>query len=916
MPSPGALLANRYRISRELGAGGMGTVYLAEHVHLGRPTAVKVLRSELTTDPNAEARFRREAMLAARINHPAIAQVYDFDCTESGEFLLAMEFVEGETVAQRMRRAGLFTLPHVAQVVSQVGEGLDHAHRYGILHRDLKPENIMLGAGGVVKLLDFGVARPMESSGGITTGGYVLGTPAYMSPEQLVGDALTPATDIYSLGVVVYEMLTGQLPHPSATLAELRTHRMMRPASPVSLLRTEVPRDLSNAVARALEVEPGARWPSAAAFAREVVSALAHPLRAPAPVMSFGGLELDSARRLDRWEAHFEALRFAGRDREIRAVRDTWAAARAGRAMVLWVEGDEGAGKSAFFELARREAASDGAAQLVGRGYEVDVARPFGPWIGMLRTALDLWAARGRRWPTIGALTDANVETQVGDRAVLFDEISYLVREAAKRGPLFVGLEDLEWCDPGSQSLLEFVACDLSNVPLLTVVTLTAGSERPGAPRAREIRERLTRMGNVTRVRVNPLGYDAVAHWLAGALGREAPPPLVDFVYGHTEGNAFFIEQVVRSLVERGQLENLSDEQVRVTLANAPPPDGVTGVIRRRLERLSPSASEVLQIAAVIGREFETELVLTLSQQEEDAVLKALDEAVAAGVLTLTDPMRGDHYRFTHVKIAHVHAQGMHPRRRRRLHAEIARLMSDRADAPGLAAWHWYHAGEPARASEFARRAARRALAVHDYDDALTLGVLASEVAQTEDERREAHELRGDALRRLDRHAEASAAYARARLAGGAEDAQRVLRCKELRSALVVGAVAPRAAAEEAAQLARQLAELPAERRVAAEVVLAEALVAAGQLEAASAAARRAHHFATEAEDRHMMGDALLVLGTALERLGDLTAARAAAEQASALFGEIGNRAGAARASMLRSAITTTEGDRAAARAT
>src|SRR5213594_2493167 len=263
----GELLAGRYRVLRRLGAGGMGTVYLAEHVHLGRLTAVKLLCPPLCADdPSAEQRFRQEALLVARVRHPSVAQVYDFDRLPDGQFLLAMEYVAGETVAQRLERGGSFPLPEAIRVLRSVADALNHVHWIGILHGDLKPQNIMLGPGGEVKLLDFGVAHEMAQLA--APDAFRSGTLAYMSPEQLLGDALGPASDISSLGVVFYEMLTGRLPHAGTTVAELRIQRLLRQPIPAHWLRPIVPRELGEVVARTLHPEPAERWPSALAFAQ------------------------------------------------------------------------------------------------------------------------------------------------------------------------------------------------------------------------------------------------------------------------------------------------------------------------------------------------------------------------------------------------------------------------------------------------------------------------------------------------------------------------------------------------------------------------------------------------------------------------------------------------------------------------
>lgn len=269
----GEVLAGRYRVLRRLGTGGMGTVYLAEHVHLGRLTAVKLLCPPLCAeDPGAEQRFRQEALLVAKVRHPSVAEVYDLDRLPDGRYLLAMEYVAGETVAQHLERGGPFSIPEAIRVLRIVADALNHVHWIGILHGDLKPQNIMLGAGGDVKLLDFGVAHEMAQLAAPTA--FRSGTLAYMSPDQLLGDALGPASDIYALGVVLYEMLTGRLPHAGRTVAELRMQRLLRPPIPVNWLRPTAPRELAEVVARALHAEPAQRWPSALAFAQAAARAV------------------------------------------------------------------------------------------------------------------------------------------------------------------------------------------------------------------------------------------------------------------------------------------------------------------------------------------------------------------------------------------------------------------------------------------------------------------------------------------------------------------------------------------------------------------------------------------------------------------------------------------------------------------
>jgi serine/threonine protein kinase len=334
----------------------MGSVFLAEHTHLRRPTAIKLLHRSLAEDPTSEERFRREATMAASIDHSAVAHIYDFDVSEAGEFFLAMEFVEGETLARRLKRDGRFPLVLAVKVLVDVGRGIDCAHKLGILHRDIKPDNVMLTSSGAVKLLDFGIARPVHPTSPVTSSGVAVGTPAYMSPEQLVADTLTPATDIYSLGLVAWELIAGHVPDAGRNVTELQASRFTKELPLLHRAREDCPESLSAVIHRALKVEPEARWPSAAAFADAAEAALRQKAAGRADLTTSGV----HTRRLDRLEPFFARLRLAGRDREVRLVAEAVSAARSGSTAVLTIQADEGAGKSEFrgAGAARRRRAS------------------------------------------------------------------------------------------------------------------------------------------------------------------------------------------------------------------------------------------------------------------------------------------------------------------------------------------------------------------------------------------------------------------------------------------------------------------------------------------------------------------------------------------------------------------------------
>ena len=283
-PLIGRTIADRYHIQELLGVGGMGRVYVAEHVALGRKSAVKVINPSLANSAEAISRFNREAANASRINHPNVAQIYDFGESD-GVLYLAMEYIEGETLSTTIERLGPMPVMRAANITMQVADSLAAAHMMGIVHRDLKPENIMIGrkhdGTDWVKVVDFGIAKTIESEMGqnVTTVGVSLGTPEYMSPEQFAGEKLDHRTDIYSLGLVLFNMLTGQLPYAKVTSKETLVKRLTTQPSALAQVRPDQPwpPGLQTALDRALAPDATERYGRVLDFAADVVRASERP---------------------------------------------------------------------------------------------------------------------------------------------------------------------------------------------------------------------------------------------------------------------------------------------------------------------------------------------------------------------------------------------------------------------------------------------------------------------------------------------------------------------------------------------------------------------------------------------------------------------------------------------------------------
>ena len=495
MIDPVGQVISHYRILGQLGQGGMGVVFLAEDLNIGRKVVLKLLKSELASDPQMSERFHREARACAAVVHPNITTIYEVDRHE-GSWFICMEYVEGQTLRARMRQGGRLTLAAAIQIACGASDALCAAHQRGIVHRDIKPENIMLTPAGQVKVLDFGLAaftsamlKPLDlesmetGADRLTLQGMAIGTLHYMSPEQTRGSAVTPASDVFSLGAVLYEMVTGQPPFRGSNTLEVMHAIDYDPPAPMEAKHPGLPPELDQVVRRALRKEPDSRYPTGGAFHAELVRLLqlvdpdpgqaptAEPMTSPDSIVP----RTESAPTKISTPAVLAGL--VGRERELRILVERLERAIGGEGSLVLVQGEAGIGKTRIVSEIGRVGEEYGARYLVGRCLFREGGLPYHPFVEAAErliadldlddpAAFDTWVrqrmpALAGRLPILKSFLHVGGHestVMISDKEHLLDAISALFLAFARERPMILVIEDLHWADEATLDLLLYIA--------------------------------------------------------------------------------------------------------------------------------------------------------------------------------------------------------------------------------------------------------------------------------------------------------------------------------------------------------------------------------------------------------------------------------------------------------------------------
>jgi len=740
--TPGSRLG-RYRIDGVLGAGGMGTVFLAHDTTLERPVAIKVVSD--IADAAARERLLKEARSASALNHPNICTIYEVG-HEEGLAFIAMEHVDGRSLAAHLDHGPLSTRDALRHG-TDVAAALAHAHARGLVHRDLKAANVILTAEGRPKLVDFGLASRLVQHGSdatlavtAATGGTVLGTPYAMAPEQVRGERADERSDIWALGVLLFEMLSASRPFSNPNIADLFTAILRDP--PAKLMQPGIPAALRSVIDRCLTKDPGRRYQSAEdvrGALDEIAAGLSSSRSKTAAANAQAGMTpLAAPPILERAGGDFV---FVGRQKERMQLDEAWARAAEGRRQLVLLGGEAGIGKTRLsLEFARTCAAAQ-ATVLIGRCDE-EALIPYQPFVEALgwfaracpepdlQAALDAAGGGGElgafvpdflvRLPSLPPPTQMSAQ---GQRYRLFETVSAFLAAASKPFPVLLVVDDLHWADKPTLSLLRHIIRGADSARLCILGTYRE-SELPAPHPLTELLAELRRERDVLRVSLSGLETTQVQALVETVTTPDVSSQLAGRMTDSTGGNPFFVGELLRHLRETGALKDLAALHEQRADSTLGLPEGVREVIARRVSRLSETCQKAMTLASVLGREFDVDVLQAFSEIPEEPLLDAVDEACAAQCV---DEVRGKagRYSFHHALIRDALYDDLPASRRLRHHRRagevLERLSVGASDHVTDLAYHFCLAaptGTSEKAVDYATRAGDQMAAALAHEEA------------------------------------------------------------------------------------------------------------------------------------------------------------------------------------------------------
>jgi serine/threonine protein kinase/tetratricopeptide (TPR) repeat protein len=726
-----------YRLVEKIAAGGMGDVYRAEDTRLGRTVALKLLPPAVNQEPNAKRRFIKEAQSASALSHPNIVVVHAIEEADGLDFIV-MEYVEGQTLKRLIAQDGALPVGKLLDVGIQIADALDAAHSINLIHRDIKSANILVTPRGVAKVLDFGLAKSIRNVLDkvdneaptlfeLTGEGVVMGTIAYMSPEQTRGETLDARSDIFSFGSVLYEAATRSLPFPGqSALATMDGIARLEPTPP-SRVRPEIPSEFDAIVGKALQKDRERRYSSAADMARDL-----RDLRA-----GLTGSWMGPSVVYDRDLIDSSTTPFVGRDVELAKLEEYLRQAVEGNGRVVFITGEPGIGKTSLSDEFLRHARTRFRALMVSRGRCIEqygtgeAYLPFLDALGVLldgpskdrlgsimRTHAPTWCTQlPAAFSSTGAVDHVQQDTIGATKERMIREMGDALGLFANTSPIVLLLEDLHWADSSSIELLRHLSNRITTQRVLLIGTFRPEDiERSSHPLKSYLAE--MKMHKLCEeIPLDSLSREHIIDYLNVTFKpNDFPDNLADHLHEKTEGHPLFTTNLLQYLSERGDIVKANEHW---TLARPlseielDAPESVRSMIGKKVDQLSDEDRRTLQYASVEGAEFLSTVVadlLGIEQVDLEERLARLEKThrlvITRGDEELPDSSLATRYRFAHALYQNFLYADLVNTRRVMLHKQAGQQLEKHYGkrAPQLAtqlALHFERGRDFARAIEY-----------------------------------------------------------------------------------------------------------------------------------------------------------------------------------------------------------------------
>jgi len=731
--APSSFVNDRYQVIRKLGEGGKKKVYLVHDTRLDRDVAFALIKTE-NLDEDGRKRITREAQAIGKLgDNPNIVSIFEMGELD-GQPYIVQPYMPSD-IEKLIEKAPDHKLPldQVINLAKDVCRGLEFAHSKGIIHRDIKPGNVLVSDEGKARITDFGLVMVTNVSR-LTQEGLMVGTPNYMSPEQAYSGEVTTKSDLYSLGAMIYEMVTGRPPFLGDDYVAVVTQHIN--ASPVSPTwhRADLPTTFESLIMLLLEKDPEKRPNSA----RDVLQTLES--------IEKGDIQETTVDQQIPTESPIYRRIFIGRENELKQLQNAFNGSMSGQGALTMVVGEPGIGKTALCEQLSTYVTLRGGKTLWGHCYqEGSLSFPYLAFIEAMRSyVLDREPDDLKKELGSGATDVARIVSEIReklhveprqsqnpeeDRYRLMQAVTSFLTNAASVKPMLVILEDLHDADKGTLELLSYVSRNLSNSRLLLVGTYRDVEVDRNHPLSAALAE-LRRASLFGRVLLRGLNIDEVRRMLESLTRDNIPIGLAEAVHRQTEGNPLFVQEVIRYLTEEGYIMQREGglRSAKSTSLEMSIPEGLRDVIGKRLSLISSDCNSLLSIASVIGREFRLELLKKVSGLTEKELFNTIEEALKSAIVEEhTEIGAVVNYRFAHTFFRQTLYEEIIAPKRSILHQKVAEVLEEvYADHLELhaaeLAEHFSHSPDfkdLSKSVSYGEMAAKRAMAVYAFSEAV-----------------------------------------------------------------------------------------------------------------------------------------------------------------------------------------------------